>query len=196
LGHAFIKMGEYEEAIKIFKKIKQIEPNSLLAKIGQAQVAYLNGKPYVAQLDRIAKIDMEWLREYLKNEWEYRLPGYGDEESDMWNAAAAARYLGYERPFDLTKRAFNDELPCYFDSERGTIRFVKTELDNWIAINNRFKIDGVEYEVYQDRLSQEELRIGNIRRKRSSSKRRLIKQSMMPMDEDQSTVLGLDASEE
>jgi tetratricopeptide (TPR) repeat protein len=196
LGHAFIKMGEYEEAIKIFDKIKTIEPDSLLAKIGQAQVAYLRGKPYAAQLDRIGKIDIEWLREYLKSEWVYKIPGYGEDESKMWNAAVAARYLGYERPFDLTKRAFNDELPCYFDSERGTIRFVKAELDNWILINNRFKLDGVEYEVYKDRLSEKELEIGNIRRKRLSSKRKVLKHTNIPSsDEDQRSFLGLDEND-
>jgi tetratricopeptide (TPR) repeat protein len=197
LGHAFIKMGEYEEAIKIFDKIKKLEPGSLLAKIGQAQVAYLRGKPYAAQLDRIGKIDIEWLREYLRNEWVFKIPGYGEDESKMWNAAVAARYLGYERPFDLTKRAFNEELPCYFDSERGTIRFVKAELDNWIAINNRYKLDGVEYEVYVDRLSEKELKIGTTRHRRSSSKRKLMKHSNIPSsDEDQSSLLGLDASDD
>ena len=79
----------------------------------------------------------------------------------MWNAATASRYLGYERPFDLTKRAFNDELPCYFDSERGTIRFVKAELDKWVEIQNRYCLDGPKYEVYEDRLSKDELKIGN-----------------------------------
>ncbi len=71
------------------------------------------------------------MREYLKKSWEYKLPGYEEDETKMWNAATSARYLGYDRPFDLTKRAFNDEVPCYFDSERGTIRFVKAELDKF-----------------------------------------------------------------
>ena len=57
LGHALIKMGEYKEAINIFNRIKKIEPDSLLAMIGEAQVAYLSGKPYLAQLDKIGKID-------------------------------------------------------------------------------------------------------------------------------------------
>ena len=61
----------------------------------------------------------------------------------------------------LTQKAFNDELPCYFDSERGTIRFVKEELDQWVEIQNRYSIDGLIYKVYEDRLSDDELNIGN-----------------------------------
>ena len=140
---------------------------------------------------------MDWLEDYLKKEWVYTIPGYGDDEKKMWNAATAARYLGYERPFDLTKRAFNDEIPCYFDSERGTIRFVKTELDNWIIINNRFKLDGVEYEVYVDRLSEQELAVGSIRRKRTSKKAKVLKHSVFDDSaDDQVSVLGLDAADD
>ena len=86
-------------------------------------------------------------------------------------AATASRYLGYDRPFDLTKRAFNDEIPCYFDSERGTIRFVKAELDQWVEIQNHFRIDNNYYQVYEDRLSAEELKIGNASVKKTKSKK-------------------------
>ena len=65
------------------------------------------------------------LQEKLKNEWDYKLPAFSDNEDNMWNAGAASRYLGFEKPFDLTRKAFNEELPSYFNSEKGTIRFAR-----------------------------------------------------------------------
>jgi tetratricopeptide (TPR) repeat protein len=162
LAHAYIKLEKYQEAEKALKKMKKLDPDDLLVQMLHAQIAYLQGKPYFDKLDAIRDADEDWLREYMKKTWDYKLPGFGTDESKMWNAATASRYLGYDRPFDLTKRAFNDEIPCYFDSERGTIRFVKAELDHWVEIQNRYKIDGSQYKVFEDRLSKEELKIGNL----------------------------------
>ena len=170
MAHAYIKLERFKDAESVFERMKKLDPDDLMAKIGQAQIAYLEGKDYISNLTEIYKTDEEWLREYLKKSWGYKLPGYGDDESRMWNAATASRYLGYDRPFDLTKRAFNDEIPCYFDSEKGTIRFVRAELDNWVEIKNRFRVDGQEYEVYPDRLSEKELETGNTKKNRSKSK--------------------------
>lgn len=160
LAHAYIKIEKFKEAEKVLTKLKSLKADDLQVKILQAQINYLQSKKYFSQLDKIKEIDDEWLRTYLKKSWEYNLPGYNKKESNMWNAATASRYLGYDRPFDLTKKAFNDELPCYFDSERGTIRFVKAELDQWVEIQNRYSIDGLNYKVYEDRLSDDELKIG------------------------------------
>jgi len=171
LAHAYIKLERFKEAEKVFKRMQKLDPDDLLAKIGQAQIAYLEGKDYMKHLDEVYTMDEEWCREYLKKSWGYKLPGYGGDESKMWNAATASRYLGYDRPFDLTKRAFNDEIPCYFDSEKGTIRFVKAELDNWVKIQNRFRLDGQEYQVYADRLNDKELEIGKVKRSRSKTKK-------------------------
>ncbi len=171
LAHAYIKIEKFKEAEKVLAKMKSLKANELQVKVLQAQINYLQSKQYFNQLDKIKEIDEEWLISYLKNSWEYNLPGYNKRESNMWNAATASRYLGYDRPFDLTKKAFNDELPCYFDSDRGTIRFVKEELDQWVEIQNRYSIDGLDYRVYEDRLSVDELNIGNAQgRKKKKSK--------------------------
>jgi pentatricopeptide repeat protein len=157
LAHAYIKLGLYKEAEEIFNKMKEISPQDILAQIGEAQIAYLRGESYLAKLDEIKNINELFLLDYLKKSWEYKIPGLNSDGSKMWNAATASRYLGYDRPFDLTKRAFNDEIPCYFDPERGTIRFIKEELDRWVEIMNRFGINGVRYELHEDRLTKEEL---------------------------------------
>ena len=171
LAHAYIKIEKYAEAEKVLGRMKKLKSDDLLAQILQAQIFYLQGKQYLEQLDEIKEIDEEWLKDYLKSSWEYNLPRFRTKELKMWNAATASRYLGYDRPFDLTKRAFNDELPCYFDSERGTIRFVKAELDKWVEIQNHYKVDGSVYKIYEDRLSEEELEIGkNTRKKKKIQK--------------------------
>lgn len=171
LSHAYIKLEKYKQAEKVLDKMKKLDPDDLLVKVLRAQIGYLQSKPYFDQLDKIKVIDEEWLRNYMKKDWDYRLPGHNSDESMMWNAATASRYLGYDRPFDLTKRAFNDEIPCYFNSERGTIRFAKAELDQWVKIQNRYKIDDSKYKVYEDRLSKEELKIGNSVRRAKKSKK-------------------------
>jgi tetratricopeptide (TPR) repeat protein len=166
LAHAYIKIERFKQAEGVVKKMRAKNPDDLIVKMLDAQIAYLQGKSYTDQLDKINEIDEEWLREYLKKSWDFKLPGYSKNDTKMWNAATASRYLGYDRPFDLTKRAFNDEIPCYFDSERGTIRFVKLELDHWVELQNRYKLDGATYRVYEDRLSKDELKIGTPIRKK------------------------------
>jgi len=170
LAHAYIKLQRYKEATAVFKKMKAMNENDLLVKIGQAQIAYLQGKLYLPILDSIKEIDVEWLREYLKQTWEYKLPGYAEDEAKMWNAATASRYLGYDRPFDLTKRAFNEEIPCYFDAEKGTIRFVKEEIDRWVEIMNQYHVDSAHYTVHEDRLTVQELKIGKAAKPKKKSK--------------------------
>jgi tetratricopeptide (TPR) repeat protein len=172
LAHAYIKLERYKEAAEVLKKMKKIDPDDMLVKIGESQIVYLQQGDYLPILDKIYEEDEMWLRDYLKKSWQYKLPGMGEDEKKMWNAATSSRYLGYDRPFDLTKRAFNDELPCYFDSEKGTIRFVKAELDNWVELQNRYRIYGETYQLHPERITKEELKIGElpIKRKRTTKK--------------------------
>jgi len=172
LAKAYTNVQKYDLAKKTYVKMKKMNPDDLLARIGEAQVAYMQGKPFIKKLDQINKIDTNWLKEYLKGEWAYKIPKYNDEDVPKWNAAVASRYLGYERPFDLTKKAFNNELPCYFNSEKGTIRFVKEELDNWVEMNNRFTLDRQRIEIHPERLKEEELKIGNVKTKKKPAPKR------------------------
>jgi len=166
LAHAYIQLERYTEAANILKKMKKIDPNDMLVKIGESQIAYLQQSDYLSLLDKIYEEDDMWLRGYLRKSWQYKLPGMSKDESKMWNAATSSRYLGYDRPFDLTKRAFNDELPSYFDSEKGTIRFVKAELDNWMEFQNRYRIDGETYQSHPERITEDELKVGELPKKK------------------------------
>jgi len=168
LASAYIHLHEFDQAEEVYRNLDELFPDSLTAQFGKAQLAYKKGKGYKTILDRIFKSDPDWFMEKMKKSWEYKLPGYGEDETSMWNAATAARYLGFERPFDLTRRAFNDEIPSYFDSEKGTIRFVKAELDNWVELNNRYHLDGATYETYPDRLTPAEMEKGQKRKRRKA----------------------------
>jgi hypothetical protein len=112
--------------------------------------------------------------------WEFKIPEFAKDEENKWNAGTASRYLGYERPFDLTKKAFNGEIPCYFDSEKGTIRFVRTELENWAEVFNRYNINGQNYEIHKDRLTDKELNIGIFKPKPASKSKTISKPKPKP----------------
>ena len=177
LGLAYMRMGDLEKAEQVYDELGKEFPDSPYALFGKALVAYKKGKGFRQKLDKIYKNDPEWLREHLRSEWNFHLPGYADDEQNMWNAATAARYLGFDRPFDLTRKAFNDEIPSYFDSEKGTIRFVKAELDAWVELANRYQLDGQTYETHEERLTEQEKQKGAKKRGRKP------KTSKVPDDE-------------
>ena len=163
LANAYIHLENFKKAESIYNQLNDRFPGTILAQFGMAQLAFKLGKKYKTILDKIYKEDPDWLREKLRSSWEYKIPGYCDHEECMWNAAIAARYLGFERPFDLTRKAFNEEVPSYFDSDKGTIRFVREELDHWVELMNRYNVDGSEYQIYEDRLSKAEIDKANLR---------------------------------
>ncbi len=158
LAIVYMQLGELDKAEAIYDELEKKFPDSFYGLFGKAQVAYKQGKGYRQKLDKIYKVDPEWLTDRLRNEWNFSLPGYADDEKYMWNAATAARYLGFNRPFDLTRKAFNNEIPSYFDSEKGTIRFVRAELDAWVDLVNRYKLEPQKYETHEDRLTEDEKR--------------------------------------
>ncbi len=169
LALAYMQIGELDKAEAIYDQIEKEHPESFYAIFGKAQIAYKKGKGFRQKLDRLYKLNPEWLAEHLRNEWSYRLPGYEEDEECKWNAATAARYLGFDRPFDLTRKAFNNEIPSYFDSEKGTIRFVKQELDTWVDLVNRYKLEPTNYETHEERLTEAE------KQKAARKKRRRVK---------------------
>jgi len=108
LALAYIKTEKFKEAGKVLEKMRANNPDELLVLALQAQIAYLQENPYLEILKKVSLVNEEWLIDYLKSSWQFSMPKYREDEARMWNAATASRYLGYERPFDLTKRAFNN----------------------------------------------------------------------------------------
>lgn len=155
LAMAYVHLEEFDKADEILQKIVINFDEKTIALFGLAQVAYKKGKKYLGYLDEIHKIDSDWLIYKLKTEWEYNITN--EENLTVWNAATAARYLGFDRPFDLTKKAFNHEIPSYFNADKGTIRFIKEEIDCWIDLHNRYHLDSETYVVHEDKLTPEEI---------------------------------------
>jgi len=156
LAKAYLQINEFDKAEDILKKLAKQFPDSNLAQFGMAQLKYKKGKAYKSTLDKIWKRDPLWLKDKLKTDWEYRTLSNTNGDAALWKAATAARYLGFDRPFDLTQKAFRDEIPSYFDSDKGTIRFNRAELDAWVEIMNRYEVDGVTYSTYQENLTAAE----------------------------------------
>ena len=179
LAQAYMRLGDLDKAEQIYKQIEKEFPESLYALYGLAQINYKRGKGFKQKLDKIYKENPEWLAERLKTEWSYSLPGFAEDEESKWNAATAARYLGFNRPFDLTRKAFNNEIPSYFDSEKGTIRFVKAELDAWVDLVNRYKLELQEYKTYEDRLTPEEKKKAQRKKGRPTKKNEAIEEQVV-----------------
>jgi len=176
LASAYMHMQAFEEADALYSKIDKNFPDSPIGKFGKAQLAYKQGKGYKTILDRLYKQDRDWLIEKIKSDWDYKLEEPSKDEQNMWNAAIAARYLGFERPFDLTKKAFSNELPSYFNPDKGTIRFVKRELEAWVDLTNRYKIEETDYHTYEDRLTAEELKKAKVRK--TSTRKKTVKKAI------------------
>ncbi|KAA3611331.1 MAG: hypothetical protein D8M58_15305 [Calditrichaeota bacterium] len=157
LATAYINLEEFDKADKIYKQISEEFDDQTMALFGRAQIAYKQGLNYLEYLDEIYKTNSTWLVEKLKTNWEYKLAN--EDLQTTWNASTAARYLGFERPFDLTKKAFNHEIPCYFNADKGTIRFVKEEIDCWIELRNKYNLDGSKYKVFVNKLTAEEKKL-------------------------------------
>ena len=174
LANLYIKLNDFKNAEKVFKQMSKNFPDSDLVVFGLAQLNYKQGKPYKTLLTKLSKNHEDWLIDKLKTDWEYKLPQYSEGEDGMWNAATAARYLGFERPYDLTRRAFNDEIPSYFDSEKGTIRFVKAELDAWVELTNEFQLDIETYETFEDKLSEEEKKVGQLKKPTTTRRKKAV----------------------
>ncbi len=150
LSNAYIQVNNFKMAESVLNRIDDIDPDSLSPKFAKALLAYKQGKGYKSKLDKIYKINPGWLREKLIKDWDYKR-SIKDRNLIKWNAGLAAKYLNFDKPYDITKKAFNNEIPCYFNSEKGIIRFVKEELDEWVEIMNRYNLDGKKYSIHVDK---------------------------------------------
>ncbi len=165
LASAYISLQQFDEADEIYKQISDQFEDKSIALFGRAKIAYKQGKKYIDFLNEISKSNRTWLVDKLKKKWEYTL---ADEENQTnWNASIAARYLGFDRPYDLTRKAFNKEIPSYFNAEKGTVRFVKEEIDCWVKLHNTFNLTTENYKIFPGKLTAEEK--GKKRKKKQSA---------------------------
>jgi len=173
LANAYIQINNYKMAESVLNRIDEIDPDSLYSKFAKALLAYKQDKGYKSKLDKIFKTNPEWLRDKLNKDWNYKRPS--NDNSIKWNAATAARYLNFDKPYDLTKKAFNNEVPCYFNSEKGIIRFIKGELDEWVEIMNRYILESNTYSTHAERMDAAEIKSVKSKSKKQVSQKKTAK---------------------
>jgi len=124
--------------------------------MGMAQIKYArNESSYLELLDRLYSSEPQWVRKWLGEEFNFRI--YISPKT-LLSPIQAANYLGYSKVFELTQKAFRNEVPSHFNPNKARMSFFKEELDNWALVLNRFQ--GLEEEIalYPDSLDMSQIR--------------------------------------
>lgn len=154
LAKSYRKGKLFEKSEKIYHEILKLEPENKEARIGLAQIKYARKEPdYVEILDELYKEDPEWLVEWLVDEFNFRI--YVPEKTYL-SPVQASRFLGYNKVFELTQKAFKNDLPSHFNPAKARLSFFKEELENWANTMNRYHCLEEEVKLFPDVLEEEE----------------------------------------
>jgi tetratricopeptide (TPR) repeat protein len=157
LAKSYRKGKLFDKSEAIYQQVLAEDPTNKEARIGIAQIRYaLQNEAYQQILDELHKEDPEWLCEWLKEEFNFRI--YTNNKT-MLSPIQAAKFLGYDRIFDLTQRAFKNELPSHFNPGRARLTFYKEELANWANTLNRYNCSGEEIKLYPDRINEADVEV-------------------------------------
>jgi tetratricopeptide (TPR) repeat protein len=160
LAKSYRKGKLFDKSEKIYQNILQDFPEDKEARIGIAQIKYAQDDPdYLTILELLHEEDATWLKKWLIEEFNFRI--YVSSKTSM-KPNQAARYLGYDKPYQLTQMAFRNEVPSHFNPTKARISFYKEELDNWAKVCNRFKLLPKEIKLYPDAIANETFSIGDI----------------------------------
>ena len=152
LAKSYRKGKLFDESKEIYDKILKDDPKNQEARIGIAQIQYATWKKsYIKILDMLHKEDSEWLKEWLTEEFNFRI--YVNEKTPL-TPVQAAKFLGFAQIPDLTQRAFKNEIPSHFNPSRARLSFYKEELENWASVMNKFKCLEEEIVLYPDKINQ------------------------------------------
>ncbi len=136
LAKSYRKGKVFDKSEEIYRDILEKYPGEKEARIGLAQIRYArNEDGYLEMLDELYQEDPEWVKKWLLEEFNFRI--YVTRKTPF-TPVQAARYLGFEKVFELTQKAFRNEVPSHFNPNLARIRFYKEELDNWAMIMNRY----------------------------------------------------------
>lgn len=160
LAKSYRKGKLFDKSDKIYQDVLQDFPEDKEARIGIAQIKYAQNNPdYMAILELLYEEDAAWLKKWLIEEFNFRI--YISSKTSM-KPNQAARYLGYEKPYQLTQMAFRNEIPSHFNPTKARISFYKEELENWAKVCNRFNLLPEEVKLYPDAIAKETLSISDI----------------------------------
>ncbi len=150
LAKSYRKGKLFEKSEQIYYDILEKYPGEKEARIGLAQIKYARKEPdYIEILDELHQEDPEWLKEWLTEEFNFRI--YVPEKT-MLSPIQAAKFLGYEKVLDLTQKAFKNEVPSHFNPAKARLTFYREELENWAKVMNRYNALGEEVKLYPERL--------------------------------------------
>jgi len=148
LAKSYRKGKQYEQSMEIYNKILKENPDDKEAQIGIAQIHYANNENnHLKILDKIYKIDKEWVRTWLKEEFNFRI--YVSPKT-LLTPIQATKYLGLDKVFELTQKAFRNDIPSHFNPTKARMNFFKEELDNWAYIYNRYKLGEKEVVLHPE----------------------------------------------
>ncbi|UCF65088.1 MAG: tetratricopeptide repeat protein [bacterium] len=154
LAKSYRKGKLYDKSAKIYSEILKKNPAEKDAKIGLAQIKYARMESdYLPLLDELNQEDPEWLRKWLLDEFNFRI--YATSKTAL-TPIQAAKFLGFEKAFDITQKAFKNELPSHFNPSKARMHFFKEELENWAEIMNRFNLIDEKIVLQKDHLKVED----------------------------------------
>ena len=155
LAHSYRKGNFFEKADELYTKVLKEHPDSFDAKIGNAQINYCLQKPYVKILDELYNEKPEQVKTWLRDEWNYR---FISEKKTHMNPMITAKYLGIKSVFDLSHKAFKDEIPAHFNASKARLAFYKEELDNWVELLNKYHCYAEELKLHSEEIKNVKLK--------------------------------------
>lgn len=154
LAKSYRKGKLFDKSEEIYNKILKDNPEEKEARMGMAQIKYArNESGYLQVMDEAYHKKQGWLRKWLLEEFNFRI--YISRKTPL-SPVNAARYLGYDRVFELTQKAFRNEVPSHFNPTKARMSFYKEELDNWAMIMNRYECFPEEIKLYPENIKLEE----------------------------------------
>ncbi len=151
LAKSYRKGKVFDRSEQIYHEILEKYPGEKEARIGLAQIQYARKEPgYLEILEELHREDPEWLKQWLVEEFNFRI--YVPQKT-LLSPVQAARFLGYERVLELTQKAFKNEVPSHFNPTKARLSFYKEELENWAMVMNRFHCFDQEIRLYPERLT-------------------------------------------
>jgi|GEM_PF-5528603 len=155
LAKSYRKGKIFDKSEEIYHKILKGSPQEKEALIGLAQIYYAQkDERYLSILDDLHKLDAAWLKEWLVEEFNFRI--YLSDKTPL-SPIQAAKFLGYKRVFDLTEKAFKNDVPSHFNPARARVSFFREELENWANVMNRFSCLDKEVKLFPKKIDREDL---------------------------------------
>ncbi len=156
LAKSYRKGKIFDKSEEIYNAILAEEPDVQEARIGLSQIKYArNEDGYMEILDKLNEEDSNWLKKWLLEEFNFRI--YVSPKTPL-TPIQAANYLGFGKVFELTQRAFRNDVPSHFNPSKARMSFYKEELDKWAEIMNRYKCKPEEVLLHPENLQLENVR--------------------------------------